>query len=150
MKRPIKLLVLSLIATFGTSAAWAHCQVPCGIYDDSARVTAMLEDAATVSKAVAEIETLAGKSDAQSLNQITRWVTNKEAHAQKVIETISNYFLTQRVKSSQEDYAERLQKHHAVIVAAMKAKQNANKESAEALSQSISALAAYYPAAKAE
>ena len=30
----------------------AHCQVPCGIYDDHARVEAMAEDAATVIKAV--------------------------------------------------------------------------------------------------
>ena len=28
-----------------------HCQVPCGIYNDGARVEAMLEDAATVLKA---------------------------------------------------------------------------------------------------
>ena len=26
----------------------AHCQIPCGIYDDHARVQAMLEDAATI------------------------------------------------------------------------------------------------------
>lgn len=30
--------------------SFAHCQVPCGIYDDHARVAAMLEDAATVEK----------------------------------------------------------------------------------------------------
>ena len=51
---------------------------------------------------------------------------NKEQHAQNIIDSISDYFLTQRVKASQEDYAERLQKHHAVIVAAMRAKQNAD------------------------
>ena len=59
----------------------AHCQVPCGIYDDAARVTAMLEDAATVKKAVKLIGELSGKTDAQSQNQIVRWVTNKEKHA---------------------------------------------------------------------
>ncbi len=57
----------------------------------------------------------------------------------------SNYFLTQRVKSSQKDYAERLAKHHAVIVAAMKAKQNADKKYAQELQKSIQALAPYYP-----
>jgi len=144
----MKLALVALVASFTTSSLFAHCQVPCGIYDDNARVKAMLEDADTVTKAVTELEALAGKSDAQSLNQITRWVTNKESHAQNVISSISDYFLTQRVKSSQEDYVERLKKHHAVIVAAMKAKQNASKESAEALSKAIAELEGYYPAKK--
>jgi len=122
----------------------AHCQVPCGIYDDSARVTAMLEDAATVSKAMKLIGELAGKTDAQSQNQMVRWVMTKEQHAQKVISTISDYFLTQRVKTDQKDYAERLVKHHAVIVAAMKAKQNADGKFGEALAKSIEALSPYY------
>ena len=51
---------------------------------------------------------------------------NKVTHAQNIIAPISDYFLTQRVKSSQEDYTDRLVKHHTVIVAAMKAKQNAD------------------------
>ncbi|MEM6885148.1 MAG: superoxide dismutase, Ni [Verrucomicrobiota bacterium] len=123
----------------------AHCQVPCGIYDDHARVQAMLEDAETVAKAGKMLSELAGKSDAQSLNQISRWVANKESHAQKIIATISDYFLTQRVKPDQKDYEERLKRHHAVILAAMKAKQNADPSFAEALSKAISGLADYYP-----
>jgi nickel superoxide dismutase len=102
--------------------AYAHCQIPCGIYDDHARVQSMLEDAATVEKSVNLISELSGKTDTQSQNQLVRWVMNKEKHAQNIISTVSDYFLTQRVKSNQEDYAERLIKHHAVIVAAMKAK----------------------------
>ena len=125
--------------------AMAHCQVPCGIYDDYARVQAMLEDAETVAKAMKMMAELAGKTDAQSQNQMVRWIMNKETHAQKVIETISDYFLTQRVKPEQEDYAQRLAKHHAVILAAMKAKQNSDEKSAAALKASIEALATYYP-----
>lgn len=125
--------------------AFSHCQVPCGIYDDHARVSSMLEDAATVSKAVAQINELASKTDALSRNQFARWVMNKESHAQSVIETISHYFLTQRVKASQDDYAERLQKHHAIIVAAMKTKQTADPADAEALVAAIKAIADYYP-----
>lgn len=142
------LLSLIVVAAFGgapAQQAYAHCQVPCGIYDDHARVQAMLEDAATVDKAAMMINELAGKTDAQSVNQAVRWVMNKEKHAQNVIETISDYFLTQRVKPDQADYAERLAKHHAVIVAAMKAKQNADTKFAEALTASIEALAPYYP-----
>ena len=123
----------------------AHCQIPCGIYDDHARVQAMLEDAATVEKSVKLIAEVSGKSDPQSQNQLVRWVMNKELHAQKVIATISDYFLTQRVKPDQEDYADRLIKHHAVIIAAMKAKQNADMDHAQALKESIEALSPYYP-----
>ena len=123
----------------------AHCQIPCGIYDDHARVQAMLEDVATVAKATKLINELAGKTDAQSQNQIVRWVMNKEKHAQSVISTISDYFLTQRVKPDQEDYSDRLVKHHAVIVAAMKAKQHADAQHADDLKASIEALNGYYP-----
>ena len=128
-----------------TQTADAHCQVPCGIYNDSARVQSMLEDAATVTKATTMLAELAGKTDAQSINQSTRWVLNKEKHAQSIIATISDYYLTQRVKTSQSDYSERLVKHHAVILAAMKAKQNTDTKHATALAESIKALSAYYP-----
>lgn len=143
--------ILIIALTFATvgllfqPAASAHCQIPCGIYDDHARVQAMLEDAATIEKSIQLIAELAGKTDAQSQNQMIRWVMNKEKHAQNIIATISDYFLTQRVKASQKDYVERLQKHHAVIVAAMKAKQNADSKYAQALKESIEALKAYYP-----
>ena len=123
----------------------AHCQIPCGIYADHAQVQAMLVDVATIEKAAKMIAELAGKSDAQSKQQLVRWVTNKEQHAQKIIASISDYFLTQRVKASQKDYSVRLIKHHTVIVNAMKAKQNADGNAA-ALMASVKALLAYYPA----
>jgi len=126
--------------------AAAHCQIPCGIYDDHARVTSMLEDTATVEKSIRLINELAGKSDAQSLNQRVRWIMNKEQHARKIIATISDYFLTQRVKPEQTDYEERLKKHHAVIIAAMKAKQHADMVFAVQLKKAVEALAPYYPA----
>ena len=138
------LVIISLVFAISDSA-YAHCQIPCGIYDDHARVKQMLEDSATIMKATKLIADLSGKTDAQSQNQLIRWVTNKEKHAQNVISTICDYFLTQRVKSSQQDYTERLKKHHAVIVAAMKAKQNAGEEQALALQKSIEDLLQYYP-----
>ncbi len=146
----IKTLLIAFIAVtsagfIASPAVQAHCEIPCGIYDDHARVQSMLEDADTIIKSAKLIGELAGKSDAQSQNQLVRWVMNKEKHAQSIIDTISNYFLTQRVKSDQSDYAERLKKHHTVIVAAMKAKQNADGEFAKNLKASIEALATYYP-----
>jgi nickel superoxide dismutase len=137
-------LTLGSLTLIAPQTLSAHCQVPCGIYDDNARVTAMLEDAKTVAKATTLINELAGKTDAQSQNQIARWVMNKEQHAQKIIATISDYFLTQRVKPSQKDYIKRLQDHHAVILLAMKAKQRVDSKQVTKLTQSIQALQAYY------
>ncbi len=137
-----------LASLFTLSSVSAHCQVPCGIYDDHARVESMLEDAATAAKAVVKLESLSGKSDVQSLNQVVRWVSNKESHAQSIIDTISDYFLTQRVKPTQEDYAVRLEKHHQVILLAMKAKQKADTATLSELTEAIAELEVYYPAAE--
>ncbi len=149
MKSIVKILLsatsAALMSLLLVSNAMAHCQIPCGIYDDHARVATMLEDVATIHKSVDLIAQLAGKTDAQSQNQLVRWVMNKEQHAQNIIDSISDYFLTQRVKASQEDYAERLQKHHAVIVAAMRAKQNADPAVADELKAAVEAVAPYYP-----
>jgi nickel superoxide dismutase len=150
MKEPRRTLLLMVLAAtsislFVQSPAQAHCQIPCGIYDDHARVVSMLEDAATVEKSARLIAELSGKSDAQSRNQLVRWIMNKEKHAQKVIATIGDYFLTQRVKPTQEDYAKRLERHHAVILAAMKSKQNADVKYAKTLKETIEALSSYYP-----
>ena len=128
-----------------TPAVYAHCQIPCGIYDDYARIQTMLEDAATIQKSTRRILSLAGKDDPQSQNQLVRWVMNKEQHAQNIIETIGDYFLTQRVKPDQKNYAERLAKHHAVIVAAMQAKQHVDEKLVDQLKLSIEALALFYP-----
>lgn len=150
MKKLAKVILITALVGFSSGlmlpqTVQAHCQVPCGIYNDYARVQSMLEDAATVEKAGRLINELAGKKDAQSQNQLIRWVNTKEQHAQNVISTISDYFLTQRVKPDQKDYSKRLQKHHAVIIAAMKAKQNADVKYGESLTKSIEALSGYYP-----
>lgn len=140
----------ALITFTGTSlmvpqTANAHCQIPCGIYDDHARVKSMLEDAKTLEKSIVVLKELDSKTDLQSLNQKVRWINNKEIHSEKIITTISNYFLTQRVKASQKDYKERLVNHHSVIVNAMKVKQNSNQEAVSNLIKSIQVLANYYP-----
>ncbi|HKK32471.1 MAG TPA: superoxide dismutase, Ni [Desulfomicrobiaceae bacterium] len=126
-------------------SAATHCQIPCGIYDDHARVVSMLEDVATIEKSIRLIIELSGKTDPQSQNQLVRWVMNKEKHAQNIISTISDYFLTQRVKPSQKDYTDRLKKHHAVIVAAMKAKQHADQGYTKTLKGAVEALLPFYP-----
>ena len=134
-------LTLCLVGSY----SFGHCQVPCGIYDDVSRVQQMLEDVSTINKAIDQIIELNDKSDAQSAQQLVRWVNNKEIHADKIIATVSNYFLTQRVKPSAEDYLVRLSLHHRVILLSMKVKQKADVEVAKDLRKSVEALYNYYP-----
>jgi nickel superoxide dismutase len=95
-------LILGTIWLFAPVLVAAHCQVPCGIYNDEARVERLREDAQTIAKAIEQMTELAGKTDVQCLNQMTRWVMNKEQHGSHVIEVIANYFLAQRVKPSDD------------------------------------------------
>ncbi len=140
-----------LVWTASPAAVEAHCQVPCGIYDDTARISLLREDATTIAKAMKNMNDLAGAHDAQGMNQFTRWVATKEDHASHVIERMANYFLAQRVKpvaagaEGRAAYLEKLANHHAVIAAAMKAKQNAAPKYADALMHAIDGIAGYYP-----
>ena len=48
------LFIFALVAGIlgSPQASRAHCQIPCGIYDDHARVHAMLEDVTTIEKSL--------------------------------------------------------------------------------------------------
>ena len=134
------LLAVALLCTTATFAS-AHCQVPCGIYGDQLRFEQMLEDEHTISKAQLELGKLsAGEGDAQSVNQMARWVMTKEEHATKIQNTIAAYFMAQRIKTDKENYTEQLVAAHKVMVAAMKCKQSADPATAKALEQAIFAL----------
>ncbi len=115
----------------------AHCEVPCGIYADQRRFEEMLEDHDTIAKAITQISELAGKSDAQSVNQTVRWVTTKEAHATNTQHIVAQYFLTQRIKADKPRYNEQLQAAHGVMVAAMKCKQGVDAGAAAKLKAAI-------------
>jgi nickel superoxide dismutase len=145
----VSIVALLLLAAWSPRVA-AHCQVPCGIYDDEGRIAQLLEDTRTIEKATASIQELAGKSDAQSANQLTRWINTKEQHASHIITTVSEYFLTQKVKPVSEgsegydEYMSHLAQHHAVMVAAMKTKQKVDPAVVTALRQAIEAMAKHY------
>ena len=98
MKTLLVILALPATLLLTSQTAGAHCQVPCGIYDDHARIHAMKEDVTTIAKAVKLIGELAEKSDAVSKNQLNRWIQTKEIHASRIITTVSEYFLTQKIK----------------------------------------------------
>ena len=132
-----------LVAVSGIgSMAEAHCEVPCGIYTDQLRFGQMLEDQATIAKAVTEIGELAEKNDPLSHNQLARWVATKDTHATNIQHIVAEYFLTQRIKpgtdaASNQTYAEQLKAAHAVLLAAMKCKQTVDPAAGDTLKQAI-------------
>jgi len=144
MKRLILAAVLIGSTLLPMAYLAAHCEVPCGIYDDGARFTEMKEDQATIAKAIAQIVELAGAHDANGQNQLARWVATKETHATNTQHVIAQYFMTQKLKASGEHYVDKLTAAHGVLVAAMKCKQSADPAMAEALSAAITKFEVAY------
>ena len=146
----VVLMVLGAAVAINPSLVLSHCQVPCGIYDDAARVAQLQEDATTIEKAITNIRDLAGKTDAKSVNQLIRWTTTKEDHASHVIAVVSEYFLTQKVAdvapgaTGYDGYLKKLGDHHKVLRAAMKCKQDADPATITALRTAIDGLAQHY------
>ena len=106
----------------------AHCQVPCGIYNDAVRIIQIQEDFSTIQKAITKIKELSQQQDATSMNQLTRWIMTKEEHASKIQKVISDYFLTQRIKAKTEGseyntYVKQTTTLHLILISAMKCKQ---------------------------
>lgn len=130
---------------------FAHCQIPCGIYDDAARFTLMLEDVTTIEKSMKQIVEIGGQ-EKPSWNQLVRWVDNKEHHADKLTETVTFYFMAQRIKppkdhddqAAYEKYVKEVTLLHHMVVHAMKAKQTTDLEHVEALRKLIEKFKASY------
>jgi nickel superoxide dismutase len=125
MKKSMYVLMLTLLTlTFAISPAGAHCQIPCGIYDDQLRAQLIAEHATTIEKSMNQIMELSKATPGPSnYNQLVRWIANKEEHAAEVQEIVTAYFMTQRIKPDQEKYAEKVIVLHKMLLAAMKCKQ---------------------------
>ena len=126
-----------------------HCMVPCGIFDDPAMVADLQQHSATIRKAMVQSADLqCGDVSLQDMNQIVRWINTKEEHASKIITLVAEYCLCQRVKkeifASEKDYSDALLAHHAVMQAAMKAKQSVDTAAADALDHAIGDFAKMY------
>ncbi len=131
--RPIAkplLLILAAILTVAVTrhVVHSHCEIPCGIYGDKTRIALLLEDIQTIEKSMTQIAELQKESPA-NYNQIVRWVNNKEEHANKIQHVVTQYFMTQRVKSkpagdaAHAKYLTQITSLHSMLIHAMKAKQ---------------------------
>lgn len=111
------------------SLAYSHCQIPCGIYDDEARFGEIAEHITTIEKGMKEIESLSAQPK-PNMNQVVRWVNNKDLHADKLSEIVTYYFMAQRIKPASQsdtkaynDYVKKLTLLHQMLVHSMQAKQ---------------------------
>lgn len=135
MKSAIIASTVALITFVASPVLSAHCQVPCGIYADDNVFAGMHKDQETIAKAMQQINELS-KDPAKNANQLTRWINNKEKHAQAIQDTVAQYFLAQRVKTSEADkaaYTQKLILLHQITVYAMKCKQTTDLENAKKL-----------------
>lgn len=112
--------------------ATAHCEIPCGIYDDAARIKLIAEHITTIEKSMKQISAIE-KRKPLNYNQLVRWISNKEKHADEIQSIVSQYFMTQRIKPDSKDYAGKLKLLHQMLIYAMKCKQTTDMGNAEKL-----------------
>jgi len=115
-----------------TASAFAHCEIPCGIYDDVMRIHMIMEHITTIEKSMNQINALARKNPV-NYNQLVRWVTNKEEHADETQHIITRYFMTQRIKPDMKEYTEKLVLLHKMLIYCMKCKQTTDMAHVETL-----------------
>lgn len=126
---------------FSATPALSHCEIPCGIYDDHMRIHLLEEHITTMEKSMKKIVELKGAGNS---NQRVRWIMNKEDHADKFQEIVSQYFLTQRIKADQEQYLEKLQTLHQMLVYAMKCKQTTDLQHTAKLKELVQSFSGLY------
>ncbi len=141
-KRIVAVSVLTVVAILA-SIAYSHCQIPCGIYGDQMRFDTIAEHITTIEKSMKLITELSGQ-DKPNMNQIVRWVRNKEKHADEISHIVSHYFMAQRVKlpaegdtKAQNQYVKKLTLLHRMLVYSMKAKQTTDLANVEQIKSSL-------------
>ena len=122
-----------------TPVLYSHCQIPCGIYGDPGRFDLIAENITTIEKSMKQITELSAK-EKPDMNQLVRWVQNKEKHADDTSHIITYYFMAQRIKPvDQADtegynkYVKKLTLLHQMLFYTMKAKQTTDFANVEKL-----------------
>lgn len=149
----IKQTLLSTLVVFMfliSNTANAHCEIPCGIYQDSLRIQMINEHIETIEKSMNMINKLSAEGD-KNYNQLVRWVVNKEEHAKKIQDIVSQYFLHQRIKLTDSNDKEKYTKYlsqlaalHEISVYAMKAKQTTDLSFIKKLEDTVNKFSGLY------
>jgi len=97
------------------------------------------ESITTIEKSMKQITELS-KQDKPNMNQIIRWIHNKEKHADELSHIVTYYFMAQRIKpvyktngKAYQVYVKELTLLHEVLVYSMKAKQTTDLSNVERL-----------------
>lgn len=122
---------IAVLFAAATATVWAHCQVPCGIYEDQMRIHMMEEHVTTIEKAMTQIEAN------ENINQTVRWIMNKDEHADELTEIVTYYFMAQRIKPDMENYEANLKTLHEIMIYSMKSKQTTDLANVEKLKELI-------------
>ena len=142
-KRCLRILSgLSFFLLLATNV-FAHCEIPCGIYDDAMRITMITEHIATIEKSMNQIKELE-KEQPHNSNQLIRWIMNKERHADELQEIVTQYFMTQRIKSDTKDYDKKLTLLHQMLISSMKCKQTTDLSHVNKLKELVKEFKALY------
>ncbi len=140
-----KLVLFSILisAVIIASMAYSHCQIPCGIYNDHMRFDMIAEHITTIEKSMKLIAELS-RQDNPNMNQIVRWVQNKDEHADEISQIITYYFMAQRLKlppkgdvKAYDAYVKKLTLLHEMLVYTMKTKQTTALVNVEKLRSSL-------------
>jgi len=134
-----KFFALLLVIVLSANIAYSHCQVPCGIYGDYTRIDLLREHISTIEKAMNQVNDLS-KNPSANMNQLVRWVDNKDTHADKFTKIVTYYFLSQRIKIVDSDKADEFKAYqnkvtllHQMMVLSMKCKQTTDLKNVEKL-----------------
>ena len=142
-KKFFQMLMMLGTLLFIASFAAAHCEIPCGIYDDEARMGLLAEHITTMEKSMKTIMDLQN-TQPLNYNQLVRWIMNKENHADAFQEIVSRYFMTQRIKTDMNNYNKILTVLHRMLVYAMKCKQTTDLSHIETLRTLLKELQTLY------
>ncbi len=134
--KKLTIALLTILTSAVIPQLGAHCEIPCGIYDDAMRINMLNEHITTIAKSMTQITELE-KAKNKNYNQLVRWITNKETHATKFQEIVTQYFMTQRIKPGQADYVKKITLLHQMLIAAMKCKQTTDLANTKKLSSLV-------------
>ena len=135
--------VLALMVAAAPAPVAAHCQIPCGIYGDEMRFQMLEEHVTTIEKSMKLITELSA-DPGQNANQLTRWVMNKESHADEMASIVTKYFLQQRLKHDDPQWAAKVKPCHEILFYSMKAKQTTDQANVEKLRAAVAGLKKVY------
>jgi len=129
VRRNVVLSGAVIVVVALSSVVRSHCQIPCGIYGDTTRFDMIAEHITTIERSMKQIVELAEMQE-PDMNQIVRWVQNKDKHADDLAHVVTYYFMAQRVKPVDSSDSEVYRKYigkltilHQMLVHSMKAKQ---------------------------